>query len=176
MIRAVTFPYALAGGIATTTRSSSALALGAAGVSVGTRFIASEESDAHEAYKRAVARPARARPCNTSVHRETVQGAPHAVRRILDRPRELRSSPTPSAAVSLLARTSRLPRRRPRRRLPANRTVRRGRRRDPAGGRDRRDARRGGAPGMNEGWRGSRGSGPSPRRTVPVLGIPLDVN
>ena len=47
-------PVLLAGGIATPAAVSAALALGAAGVSVGTRFLASEESDAHPVYKRAV--------------------------------------------------------------------------------------------------------------------------
>jgi enoyl-[acyl-carrier protein] reductase II len=54
VIRDTDVPVLLAGGIATNDAVQAALALGAAGVSVGTRFIASEESDAHEAYKRAV--------------------------------------------------------------------------------------------------------------------------
>jgi enoyl-[acyl-carrier protein] reductase II len=53
-IRAVDAPVLLAGGIATPEAVRAALALGAAGVSVGTRFIASEESDAHPAFKQAV--------------------------------------------------------------------------------------------------------------------------
>jgi enoyl-[acyl-carrier protein] reductase II len=53
-IRAVDAPVLLAGGIATSEAVRAALALGAAGVSVGTRFIASEESDAHPAFKQAV--------------------------------------------------------------------------------------------------------------------------
>ena len=47
-------PVLLAGGIATPQAVAAALALGAAGVSVGTRFLASEESDAHPVYKQAV--------------------------------------------------------------------------------------------------------------------------
>lgn len=47
-------PMLLAGGIATPAAVSAALELGAAGVSVGTRFIASEESDAHAIYKQAI--------------------------------------------------------------------------------------------------------------------------
>lgn len=54
VVRALDVPVLLAGGVATAQAVQAALALGAAGVSVGTRFIASEESDAHPAYKRAV--------------------------------------------------------------------------------------------------------------------------
>lgn len=54
VVRAVDTPVALAGGIATGAGVAAALATGAGGVSVGTRFIASEESDAHPAYKQAV--------------------------------------------------------------------------------------------------------------------------
>lgn len=52
--RAVDVPVAAAGGIATADAVSAALSLGLGGVSVGTRFIASEESDAHPSYKQAV--------------------------------------------------------------------------------------------------------------------------
>lgn len=54
VLRSVDVPVVLAGGIATAESVSCALALGAAGVSVGTRFLASEESDAHQRYKDAV--------------------------------------------------------------------------------------------------------------------------
>lgn len=47
-------PVLVAGGIATPAAVAAALALGAAGVSVGTRFLASEESDVHPVYKQAV--------------------------------------------------------------------------------------------------------------------------
>lgn len=47
-------PVLLAGGIATPQAVAAALALGAAGVSVGTRFMASEESDVHPVYKQAI--------------------------------------------------------------------------------------------------------------------------
>lgn len=47
-------PVLMAGGIATGEAVAAALALGASGVSVGTRFLASDESDAHPAYKQAV--------------------------------------------------------------------------------------------------------------------------
>ncbi len=47
-------PLLLAGGIAQPAAVSAALALGAAGVSVGTRFLACSESDAHAVYKQAI--------------------------------------------------------------------------------------------------------------------------
>lgn len=53
-IRELDCPVLLAGGIATAGAVSAALSLGAAGVSVGTRFLASVESDAHPGYKQAV--------------------------------------------------------------------------------------------------------------------------
>ena len=53
-LRALRCPVLLAGGIATPGAVRSALELGAAGVSVGTRFLASEESDAHPSFKQAV--------------------------------------------------------------------------------------------------------------------------
>lgn len=53
-LRALDLPVLVAGGIATAEAVRAALALGAAGVSVGTRFLASEESDAHPRYKQAV--------------------------------------------------------------------------------------------------------------------------
>jgi enoyl-[acyl-carrier protein] reductase II len=54
VLREFDIPVLLAGGIATGEAVGGAVALGAAGVSVGTRFLASQESDAHETYKRAV--------------------------------------------------------------------------------------------------------------------------
>ena len=51
---AVARPVALAGGIATASGVAAAIGAGAGGVSVGTRFLASDESDAHERYKQAV--------------------------------------------------------------------------------------------------------------------------
>lgn len=47
-------PTLLAGGFATAQSVSAALALGAAGVSVGTRFMASFESDIHDAYRQII--------------------------------------------------------------------------------------------------------------------------
>lgn len=54
VVHRVEIPVLLAGGIATVDGVQAALALGAGGVSVGTRFLASIESDAHDRYKQAV--------------------------------------------------------------------------------------------------------------------------
>jgi enoyl-[acyl-carrier protein] reductase II len=54
VVHRVEIPVLLAGGIATVDGVRAALALGAGGVSVGTRFLASVESDAHDRYKQAV--------------------------------------------------------------------------------------------------------------------------
>jgi enoyl-[acyl-carrier protein] reductase II len=51
---ALTVPVVAAGGIADARQFAAALALGAEGISVGTRFAATPESSAHENYKRAV--------------------------------------------------------------------------------------------------------------------------
>ena len=53
-LNAVSIPVIAAGGIATARGVAAVLAAGAAGVRVGTRFIASEESDAHPKWIRAV--------------------------------------------------------------------------------------------------------------------------
>jgi NAD(P)H-dependent flavin oxidoreductase YrpB (nitropropane dioxygenase family) len=54
VLDAVSVPVIAAGGIATARGAAAALAAGADGVRVGTRFIAAEESDAHPAWVRAV--------------------------------------------------------------------------------------------------------------------------
>jgi nitronate monooxygenase len=54
VLDAVSVPVIAAGGIATPRGVAAALAAGADGVRVGTRFIAAEESDAHPAWVRAV--------------------------------------------------------------------------------------------------------------------------
>ena len=54
MLTAVSVPVIAAGGIATARGVAAALAAGAEGVRVGTRFIASAESNAHPAWIRAV--------------------------------------------------------------------------------------------------------------------------
>lgn len=53
-VRSLPAPVLAAGGIATGGAVRAALGLGVAGVSVGTRFLASEESDAHPRYRQAV--------------------------------------------------------------------------------------------------------------------------
>lgn len=53
-IRSLAVPVVVAGGIATGDAVRAALSLGAAGVSVGTRFIASVEAECHDAYKQLV--------------------------------------------------------------------------------------------------------------------------
>jgi nitronate monooxygenase len=54
VLDAVSVPVIAGGGIATPRGVAAALAAGAAGVRVGTRFIAAQESDAHPAWQRAV--------------------------------------------------------------------------------------------------------------------------
>ena len=51
---AVTIPVIAAGGIATGRQMLSAMVLGAEGVQVGSRFVASEEASSHPAFKKAV--------------------------------------------------------------------------------------------------------------------------
>jgi enoyl-[acyl-carrier protein] reductase II len=50
----ITIPLLAAGGIATGNGMMAAMALGADGVQIGSRFVASKESSAHEAFKNAV--------------------------------------------------------------------------------------------------------------------------
>lgn len=52
--KAVTIPVIAAGGIATGRQMLAAMVLGAQGVQVGTRFVASEEASSHSAFKHAV--------------------------------------------------------------------------------------------------------------------------
>lgn len=54
VLDAVSIPVIAAGGIATGRQMFAAMALGAQGVQVGTRFVASEEASSHEAFKQAV--------------------------------------------------------------------------------------------------------------------------
>ncbi|MBM4129781.1 nitronate monooxygenase [bacterium] len=54
-VRAVSIPVIAAGGIATGAQVAAMLALGAAGVQVGSRFAVTVESSGHDAFKRAVA-------------------------------------------------------------------------------------------------------------------------
>lgn len=54
VVRSVSLPVVAAGGIATGAGIAAALALGAQGVQLGTRFVATIECQAHDAYKRAL--------------------------------------------------------------------------------------------------------------------------
>ena len=54
VVNAVSIPVIAAGGIATGRQMLAAMALGASGVQVGTRFVASEEASSHPAFKNAV--------------------------------------------------------------------------------------------------------------------------
>ena len=54
VVNAVSIPVVAAGGVADGRGLAAALALGAEGVQVGTRFLASQEAPVHEDYKRAV--------------------------------------------------------------------------------------------------------------------------
>lgn len=59
LIRQVTsLPLILAGGIATGSQMLAAMILGADGIQMGSRFVASEESDAHQAFKQEVIKAA----------------------------------------------------------------------------------------------------------------------
>ena len=82
-VAAVKIPVLASGGIATGAGLLAALALGAEGVEMGTRFVASAEAIAHEAYKQALARAA---PADTMLIKRTlgmpgrVLRSPHAER------------------------------------------------------------------------------------------------
>lgn len=54
VVQAVGIPVIAAGGIATGSQMAAAFALGASGVQVGSRFVASEEASSHPAFKQAV--------------------------------------------------------------------------------------------------------------------------
>ena len=54
VLKSVKIPVIAAGGIATGHQMAAALCLGASGVQIGTRFVATEESSAHEHFKKAV--------------------------------------------------------------------------------------------------------------------------
>ena len=58
----ISIPLIAAGGIATGKAMLAMMVLGADGVQIGSRFAASDESSAHQAFKRAVADAKRARP------------------------------------------------------------------------------------------------------------------
>jgi enoyl-[acyl-carrier protein] reductase II len=54
VVKAVTIPVIAAGGIATGAQMAAALCLGASGVQVGSRFVATPEASSHLAFKEAV--------------------------------------------------------------------------------------------------------------------------
>lgn len=54
VVEAVSIPIIAAGGIATGRQMLAAMVLGAQGVQIGTRFVASEEASSHQAFKQAV--------------------------------------------------------------------------------------------------------------------------
>lgn len=70
-------PVVCAGGVGDGTRFAAALAMGYAGVQLGTRFIATTECTASEAYKQAIV----AATANDVVHTERLSGVPVAVLR-----------------------------------------------------------------------------------------------
>jgi NAD(P)H-dependent flavin oxidoreductase YrpB (nitropropane dioxygenase family) len=74
-------PVVAAGGIADGRGMAAAFVLGAAGVWVGTRFLASSESAAHEAYKEAVLRADESNTAYTTLFDEGWPSAPHRVLR-----------------------------------------------------------------------------------------------
>jgi enoyl-[acyl-carrier protein] reductase II len=78
-VAAVKIPVLASGGIATGAGMLAALALGAEGVEMGTRFVATREARAHEAYKAALAAAA---PADTMLIKRTL-GMPG---RVLDSP------------------------------------------------------------------------------------------
>ncbi len=74
-------PVVAAGGIADGRGMAAALALGAAGVWIGTRFLASAESSAHEVYKQAVLGASVDGTAYTTLFDEGWEAAPHRVLR-----------------------------------------------------------------------------------------------
>lgn len=74
-------PVIAAGGIADARGIAAALALGAAGVWMGTRFVATRESAAHPAYKNALIEAAETDAIRTQIFDAGWPGAPHRVLR-----------------------------------------------------------------------------------------------
>ncbi len=81
VIDAVRVPVLVAGGIATARDVAAALAAGAAGVRVGTRFVAAAESDAHPLYVEAVLRAETGDTVLTEAFSVMWPNAPHRVLR-----------------------------------------------------------------------------------------------
>jgi nitronate monooxygenase len=80
VLAAVPVPVLAAGGIGTRAEAEAALGAGAAGVRIGTRFVASEESEAHPAWKRALVE---ARPGESVLTRRFSTGVPELPHRVL---------------------------------------------------------------------------------------------
>jgi nitronate monooxygenase len=81
VIEAVSVPVVAAGGIGTAQAMAAALAMGADGVRVGTRFVAAEESAAHPFYKEALVRAGAGDTVLTEAFSANWPGAPHRVLR-----------------------------------------------------------------------------------------------
>lgn len=75
--RALTVPFALGGGIATGDQLVAALALGASGVAIGTRFLVADEIPAHADYKR---RLLEAQPDDTTLILSSVRNSMRVLR------------------------------------------------------------------------------------------------
>ena len=75
--RALTVPFALGGGIATGDQLVAALALGASGVAIGTRFLVADEIPAHADYKR---RLVEAQPDDTTLILSSVRNSMRVLR------------------------------------------------------------------------------------------------
>jgi len=81
VVDAVRVPVVAAGGIATARDLAAVLAAGAAGVRMGTRFVASAESGAHPDYVRALLAASAADTCLTEAFSDMWPNAPHRVLR-----------------------------------------------------------------------------------------------
>ena len=174
-LRAVGCPMLVAGGIGTAAAARSALALGAAGVSVGTRFIAATESDAHPAYKAAVVGAGE----NATLVTRACTGKPSRalcnafVERWIGREAEIQPYPAQAVENFWRARAGSSREISTRASCPSASAPRWSTR--SSGRCNRRDARRGGAPGMNEGWRGLGGAVVLFAKPHPRPGV-MDVN
>lgn len=81
ILAAVRVPVVAAGGIATARSLAAVLAAGCGAARVGTRFVASSESDAHPVYISALLRASAADTCLTEVFSSMWPNAPHRVLR-----------------------------------------------------------------------------------------------
>jgi len=81
VVKAVQIPVLAAGGIGSARDVADALARGAAGVRIGTRFLAASEANTHPVYVRALIEAAAADTCLTDVFSVHWPDAPHRVLR-----------------------------------------------------------------------------------------------